>query len=163
MADKYISKLVYFSPIAASILTLSGFYFFQQYFDAHVINILNNIEYFILGVCILVFPTSFISGMIFPLLGDSIHRKNLVVTSTVGYLTLANTIGAVIGSAVAAGMHLPADALTLGRFLQFVSCPAETGTLQLLPPRSRATPCPCRSPPSGGHPWPTCRRRCSHR
>lgn len=107
LADRYINKLAYFLPIAASILTLTGFYFFQWYFDVHIMSILTNDAYFIFAACILIFPTSFMSGMIFPLLGECVYRENLVVTSSSGYLTMANTIGAVIGSAITTFYLLP--------------------------------------------------------
>lgn len=55
----------------------------------------------------LIFPISFLSGTIFTLLGKALHNKMRSETKAVGLLTLANTVGGMIGSLVAGFVLLP--------------------------------------------------------
>ncbi len=103
----HIGQLTWLAPIIASLATLAGYYLFYWYFDLYLLEIRSHIFYFVVGASLLIFPTSLISGMIFPLLGECIYRKNRITTSSSGYLTLANTIGAFVGSAIASFYLLP--------------------------------------------------------
>src|SRR5262245_12706708 len=55
----------------------------------------------------LMFPVSFISGMFFPLVGAALRTGLTSEIATAGTLTLANTIGAAVGSLVAGFVLLP--------------------------------------------------------
>ena len=55
----------------------------------------------------LMFPVSFISGMFFPLVGAALRTGLTSEISTVGTLTLVNTMGAAVGSLVAGFILLP--------------------------------------------------------
>ena len=118
---EYARKLAFIILILASIVTFAGFYLFQWYFDVFVKEIHQNISYFILGVSILILPTCVMSGMVFPLLGECIYRNNLVSTSSTGYLTLANTMGAFIGSAIASFYLLPVIGIEYSIFIIILS------------------------------------------
>ncbi|PCJ25572.1 MAG: hypothetical protein COA96_07045 [SAR86 cluster bacterium] len=53
------------------------------------------------------FPTCFLSGMLFPMFGEKLHSVIGVSTQSSGALTLANTFGAAIGSGLATFLLLP--------------------------------------------------------
>ena len=55
----------------------------------------------------LMFPVSFISGMFFPVVGAALRTGLTSEIATAGTLTLANTIGAAVGSLVAGFVLLP--------------------------------------------------------
>jgi spermidine synthase len=57
--------------------------------------------------CALTFPTSLLSGMIYTLLGEALKRNFSAAVRAAGWLTLANTTGAMCGSLVAAFVLLP--------------------------------------------------------
>ncbi len=62
----------------------------------------------ILGLALpLMFPVALISGLLFTLLGDELHRKLGTETRSAGLLTLANTVGAALGSLVSGFILLP--------------------------------------------------------
>ncbi|MFN7983527.1 MAG: hypothetical protein U0Q11_16900 [Vicinamibacterales bacterium] len=56
---------------------------------------------------VLSFPVSFASGALFTLIGQAAHQRGDSVARSAGYLTLANTLGAIGGPAVAAYLLLP--------------------------------------------------------
>ncbi len=58
--------------------------------------------------CALTLPASLLSGVFFTLLGDALQRELVVETRTAGWLTLANTAGAMCGPVLAAFVMLPA-------------------------------------------------------
>ncbi|MDE0886039.1 MAG: spermidine synthase [Myxococcota bacterium] len=63
----------------------------------------------ILGLAIpLMFPVAAISGILFTLLGEVLHSKLGGETRSAGLLTLANTLGAALGSLLAGFLLLPA-------------------------------------------------------
>jgi spermidine synthase len=55
----------------------------------------------------LMFPVSFASGVLFTLIGDALHREVPGETRAAGFLTLANTIGAMLGSLAAGFVLIP--------------------------------------------------------
>jgi len=55
----------------------------------------------------LMFPVSLLSGVLFTLIGDALHREWPGETRAAGYLTLANTLGATLGSLAAGFALLP--------------------------------------------------------
>jgi spermidine synthase len=58
--------------------------------------------------CALTFVTALLSGVIFTLIGEGIRRKVGVHVRAVGWLTLANTLGAMCGPLIATFVLLPA-------------------------------------------------------
>jgi len=61
----------------------------------------------LLASLFLIFPVSFISGIMFTLLGRSLHLEIKAETQTTGWLTLANTIGGMIGPPAAGFLLIP--------------------------------------------------------
>ena len=55
----------------------------------------------------LMFPVSFLSGLLFPLLGRALHAQVANATRATGLVTLANTTGAMLGALSAGFMLLP--------------------------------------------------------
>jgi predicted membrane-bound spermidine synthase len=55
----------------------------------------------------LMLPVSLLSGLVFTLLGDALNRVTGCSTRAAGYLTLANTTGAMLGAALAGLVVLP--------------------------------------------------------
>ena len=55
----------------------------------------------------LIFPVSFVSGIVFTMLGKSLHIETKSETRAVGLLTLANTIGGMAGALVAGLILIP--------------------------------------------------------
>jgi spermidine synthase len=55
----------------------------------------------------LMFPVSFLSGLLFPLLGRALHAQVANATRATGLVTLANTTGAMLGALAAGFMLLP--------------------------------------------------------
>jgi len=59
-----------------------------------------------LGAC-LMFPTSLLSGMLFPLIGSALHEEISNASWATGLLTLANSIGSMLGALLAGFVQLP--------------------------------------------------------
>ena len=57
--------------------------------------------------CVLTLPVSFLSGVLFTLVGDAVHRRQPAAQRAAGRLTLANTIGAIAGPPLATYVLLP--------------------------------------------------------
>jgi spermidine synthase len=55
----------------------------------------------------LMLPTCLLSGLLFPLLGEAVRRGRSSEASTAGLLTLANTLGAMLGALVGGFLLLP--------------------------------------------------------
>jgi len=61
-----------------------------------------------MGLCVLLaLPVSFLSGVLFTLLGQALHEELGEETRTAGLLTLANTAGATLGPLIAAFVLIP--------------------------------------------------------
>ncbi|MBZ5560078.1 MAG: spermidine synthase [Acidobacteriia bacterium] len=107
--------------------------------------------------CALTFPPSFLSGVLFTLLGDAVQREMGVATRAAAWLTLANTTGAMCGPLIAAFVLLP----TLGMERAFfalaivygaigaLASPLTFGRSARLPPSQKAS-ADRRSPGGGG-------------
>ncbi len=63
-------------------------------------------EWLVLPI-VLMFPVSFLSGMLFTLIGEAIHTEMGSTLKTTGILTMVNTTGAMIGSTIAGFVLLP--------------------------------------------------------
>ena len=57
--------------------------------------------------CVLTLPVSCLSGVLFTLVGDAVHRRQPSALRAAGRLTLANTIGAIAGPPLATYVLLP--------------------------------------------------------
>lgn len=57
--------------------------------------------------CVLTLPVSCLSGVLFTLVGDALHRRTAATTASAGWLTFANTAGAICGPPAAAYVLLP--------------------------------------------------------
>jgi len=84
---------------------------------------------------VLTFPTAFLSGMLFPLIGDALPRERLGDTKAVAWLALANTAGALSGPPIAAFILLP----RLGMEGAFFTFAIVYGALALIAAVSRGT------------------------
>lgn len=85
--------------------------------------------------CALTFVTALLSGVIFTLIGEGIRRKVGVQVRAVGWLTLANTTGAMCGPLIATFVLLPA----LGMERAFFALSAVYGGIAILAIRDTAS------------------------
>jgi predicted membrane-bound spermidine synthase len=83
---------------------------------------------------VLMFPVSLISGVLFTFLGSLVHRDLASETRSAGLLTLANTLGAALGSAIAGFVLLPG----LGMEHSFFLVGGAYGIVALLVAKGRA-------------------------
>jgi predicted membrane-bound spermidine synthase len=56
---------------------------------------------------VLMFPMSFLSGILFTFIGSALHQEVVPETRVTGLLTLANTVGGALGSAIGGFVLLP--------------------------------------------------------
>jgi len=77
---------------------------------------------------LLMFPTSFLSGILFTFIGTSLHTQIGSETRATGLLTLANTVGGALGSILAGFVLLP----VLGMERSFFLLGASYGVVGLL-------------------------------
>ncbi len=64
----------------------------------------------------LMFPVSFVSGMVFTLIGGAVHEVLGESTEAAGTLTMVNTMGAMVGSALAGFVLLPELGMEISLF-----------------------------------------------
>jgi len=84
-------------------------------------------------------PVSVLSGMLFTLIGHSLHEQNGSDTKSAGYLTLCNTTGAMFGAVLAGFLLLPQAGLDSSFFIlsgtylmiSMISIPASMNFSQL--------------------------------
>ncbi|MCG6922043.1 MAG: spermidine synthase [Acidobacteria bacterium] len=87
----------------------------------------------------LMLPVSLLSGILFTLLGEAVNREIDVETRAAGWLTMANTIGAMIGSLLAGFVLVPG----LGMERSFFVLALGYGVVALVvppPPRRQRSP-----------------------
>jgi spermidine synthase len=77
---------------------------------------------------VLMFPISFLSGILFTFIGSALHREVSTETRATGLLTLANTLGGALGSAIGGFVLLP----MLGMEASFFALGASYGLVGLL-------------------------------
>jgi len=94
---------------------------------------------------LLMFPVSFMSGVIFTLLGNRLHRSLPNDVGAAGFLTLANTAGSILGALLAGFLLLPhlgversLFAVTLAYGAGAVLLTGNTTTSKRLPPLTAA-------------------------
>ncbi len=123
---------------AICVLTYSSFGFLAQPGSEYFSELSNTIYYSFP----LVFPVSLLSGILFTLAADAAHRKILGSIETTGRFTLANTLGATLGSLLGGFVLLP----VLGMEKSFFILALGYGILTLLvlpdrfPPGKNAFP-----------------------
>ncbi|MCW8963321.1 MAG: fused MFS/spermidine synthase, partial [Gammaproteobacteria bacterium] len=100
-------RLLLIFPILAGITVTASFYLFHIIVSLYPDKLFESLFYFSISAFILMLPTSVISGALFPLYGEKLYRSLGNTTKTSGLLTLSNTMGAAIGSAVAIFVLLP--------------------------------------------------------
>lgn len=93
---------------ATSLLSVIAGYAVFEYVSVHAPTLIYSNQYlFIVPALVLMLPASVISGMLFPLYGTLLYEHTRINTRATGLLTLANTFGAALGSAVATFFLLP--------------------------------------------------------
>jgi predicted membrane-bound spermidine synthase len=107
------------SPLAlvsgcASILVYASFTAVIAPFDTSYVHELRDIFWL---TALLTFPVSFLSGVLFTLVGTALYREVPNDTRATGLLTLSNTVGAALGSASAGFVLLPLLGLERSFFL----------------------------------------------
>ncbi|HEX5054955.1 MAG TPA: fused MFS/spermidine synthase [Gammaproteobacteria bacterium] len=107
--------LIYLPPVAALFVTL-GYYLYSFLYASHFTG---GVDYpgFIAFSLLLMLPTCIVSGILFPLYGDKLYAQLPDETRAAGALTLANTLGAALGSGLATFWLLPACGLENSLFL----------------------------------------------
>jgi spermidine synthase len=97
--------LIYLPPVAALFVVL-GYYLYNALYAAYLAS---GTDYtvFIAFSLLLMLPTCIVSGILFPLYGDQLFTRLRDETRASGMLTLANTVGAALGSALATFWLLP--------------------------------------------------------
>jgi len=81
--------------------------YYSSYYALYYFNTFKESDRICMVALLLIFPVSLISGVIFTMLGKLLHGVMKVTTSATGFLTLANTIGAMLGSPFAALIFIP--------------------------------------------------------
>ncbi len=105
---KKIQFLLSLLSLLAAIAVIISFYLFYLILKFDFIGVFTNFHVFVFAACILMLPTSIISGAIFPLFGERLFQEmSKSTTKASGILVLANTVGAAIGTAIATFLLLP--------------------------------------------------------
>lgn len=96
----------------------------------------------------LMLPTCLLSGLLFPLLGEGVRRGRATDAGAAGLLTLANTLGAMLGALVGGFLLLPRLGMEMSLYVLALGY-AGVGLLAL-PAARRANPSPRRLVPVAG-------------
>ncbi len=100
-ADRFLTAVLIFNGILVVLLytNFGAFYGLIEMFS-------DNVKILFLSL-FLIFPVSFFSGVIFTMLGKTLHKEIASETKTAGLLTLANTTGGMAGSLAAGFVFIP--------------------------------------------------------
>lgn len=107
LADGYVDQTLFKLGLAAALTLVISFAIFQGLSVIYFSELIRNLWTFTAAAVVLMLPTSFVSGMLFPLFGERLRRGLSLDTQASGLLTFANTLGAAIGSGVATFLLLP--------------------------------------------------------
>ncbi len=107
--------LIYLPPVAAFFVALGFFIYNALYLDYFTSG--TRYLFFIAFSLLLMLPTCIVSGILFPLYGDKLFERLGEETRAAGTLTLANTVGAALGSALATFWLLPVYGLEKSIFI----------------------------------------------
>lgn len=102
-----LGRLLFLLPLLSCLSVYFGYEAYQYVVTHHISYFFYNHYQFILPAVLLMLPTSIVSGMLFPLLGQRLFASLSVNTRASGSLTLVNTAGAALGSACATFYLLP--------------------------------------------------------
>ena len=107
LSGRTLDRLLLLLPLVSCLSVVLG-YMGYQYFVGHAVRYFFYNHYlFIVPALLLMLPTSIVSGMLFPLYGQRLFASLAINTQASGSLTLANTLGAALGSAFATFYLLP--------------------------------------------------------
>ena len=107
LAERDVDSTLFTLGLAAAFTLVSSFAIFQGLARIYFYDIALNLWVFTAAAVVLMLPTSIVSGMLFPLFGERLHRELSLDTQASGLLTFANTLGAAIGSGIATFLLLP--------------------------------------------------------
>lgn len=107
LAERDVDKTLFTFGLAAALTLVVSFAIFQAIAQIFFSELTRNLWSFASAAVVLMLPTSIVSGMLFPLFGERLHRGLSLDTQASGLLTFANTLGAAIGSGVATFLLLP--------------------------------------------------------
>jgi spermidine synthase len=112
---------VYAVPVlfVNGMLVILLYYFFGVVLE--ILDPLRSDHRILVASLFLMFPVSFLSGIVFTMLGKALHVEIKRETKASGLLTLANTIGGMIGSLAAATILIPRVGLEKAFFI-FALC-----------------------------------------
>ena len=102
-----LDRLLFRLCLLSTVVTVLSFYLFSLLYANYFDRIYANSGVLILEGAILMLPSCILSGMLFPLFGEKLHRKIGGTTSASGSLTFANTIGSAIGTGLSTFILLP--------------------------------------------------------
>ena len=105
--EKTVAGLIYLLPLLSAIWVMLGFGIYQWVYQHEFVVLFSQLWAFILYATVLMFPTACLSGMLFPLYGQTLFSEAHNETLITGKLTLLNTLGAALGVAVATFYLLP--------------------------------------------------------
>jgi len=102
-----LDRLLFRLCLLSTVVTVLSFYLFSLLYANFFDRIYGSSGLLILEGSILMLPSCILSGMLFPLFGEKLHRKIGGTTSPSGSLTFANTLGSAIGTGLATFLLLP--------------------------------------------------------
>lgn len=102
-----LDKLLFRLCLLAAAVTILSFFLFSQLYEHYFALIYNRTGYLVLEGAILMLPSCILSGVLFPLFGEKLHRRIGGLTSSSGSLTFANTLGSALGTGAATFVLLP--------------------------------------------------------
>ena len=102
-----LDRLLFRLCLLSTVVTVLSFYLFSLLYANYFDQLYINSGVLILEGAILMLPSCILSGMLFPLFGEKLHRKIGGTTSPSGSLTFANTIGSAIGTGLSTFILLP--------------------------------------------------------
>ena len=107
LSDVDLDKLLFRLCLLSTVVAVVSFYLFALMYSNFFNRLYGNSGLLILEGIILMLPSCILSGMLFPLFGEKLHRKIGGTTSPSGSLTFANTLGSAIGTGLATFVLLP--------------------------------------------------------
>jgi predicted membrane-bound spermidine synthase len=107
LAEREIDTTLFTLALVGASTMVVSFAIFQGFARIYFSELSSNLRVFTVSALVLMLPTSIVSGMLFPLFGERLHRVLAHDTQASGLLTFANTLGAAIGSGVATFLLLP--------------------------------------------------------
>lgn len=107
LSEVDLDKLLFRLCLLSTVVTVICFYLFALLYSNFFNRLYGNSGLLILEGIVLMLPSCILSGMLFPLFGEKLHRKIGGTTSPSGSLTFANTLGSAIGTGLATFLLLP--------------------------------------------------------